>query len=90
MSRGPGKWQIGILKTLEQHPTVYLCDLLPKSRTHSEYSALHRAAYRLGEQGKIAVYPGGLRRGEIILSRLGYKISDRSAVPRLKVEPAPK
>ena len=53
MSRGPGKWQRLILDRVAQGDWFYLVDLLPAGYTVSQYSALHRAACRLADAGKV-------------------------------------
>jgi hypothetical protein len=67
MSRGPGRWQRAILDALEQHGAVWMRDLLPpeapcayqweqlaaQRARRAQYSALHRAACRLCDAGRI-------------------------------------
>ena len=91
MSRGPGKWQRGILAALRHHPAVYVSDLLPSDRTKAEYSAVHRAAYTLAANGKVQLWRPGCYAGaepKIIVARLGMNVV-RERVPRLSVDRVP-
>jgi len=53
MSKGPGKWQRTILDALETQESVFLRDLLPGNYSSADYSAIHRAANKLLEDGKV-------------------------------------
>jgi hypothetical protein len=55
MSRGFGRRQCDILQAV-QAGWVYLRHLLPTDATHAEYQALHRAACRLFDQGKLDMF----------------------------------
>jgi hypothetical protein len=94
MSRGPGTWQRGILAALEQHPAVYLMDLLPRPRTRSQVVALNRAARLLQQAGKIrmvrwSVTVPGDGRCFVAVARPGYEVHYRDDVPRIRVAPVP-
>jgi hypothetical protein len=89
VSRGPGKWQRGILGALKAHPAVFLTDLLPETKTRSDYSALYRAAQSLARGGAIAIWQGGLSHSPLVLARCGYSVTKISLVPRLNVESVP-
>ena len=56
MSRGLGVWQRRLLAALEERPTVYLVDVLPRPYARSQYVALHRAAWSLCGKGKVDIY----------------------------------
>lgn len=53
MSKGPGKWQRTILDALETSDSVFLRDLLPSDYSQADYSAIHRAAKKLQDAGKV-------------------------------------
>jgi hypothetical protein len=56
VSRGPGRWQRLILRSVSDGQTHYLARLLPVGYTSAEYNALNRAAVQLEDAGRIAVY----------------------------------
>jgi hypothetical protein len=53
MSRGPGRKQRLILKSLERARSFFLVSLLPKRFTPAAYASLLRAARRLYENDRI-------------------------------------
>jgi hypothetical protein len=60
MSRGLGKWQRLILKTLQAQEAVFLCELLPKGQGRRSpyslcYSQVLRAMRTLEKRGAIVV-----------------------------------
>jgi hypothetical protein len=59
MSRGLGRWQISLLAALEEHPAVYLADLLPPNYPRAQYVALHRAAQTLWSMGRVDIWHTG-------------------------------
>src|SRR6267143_4318617 len=74
MSRGLGRWQIGLLAALEEHPAVFLADLLPRDYPRSQYVALHRAAQTLWHKGMVDIWHTGLAGGtnSMWVTRPGY------------------
>jgi hypothetical protein len=74
MSRGLGRWQIGLLAALEEHPAVYLADLLPPNYPRAQYVALHRAAQTLADKGMVDIWHYGLAGGtnSMWVTRPGY------------------
>lgn len=61
-----GKWQKIILKTLEQHRSFYLIDLLARPYSLSNYNALTRACRTLARAGLVRSYRLG---GELVVAR---------------------
>ena len=74
MSRGLGRWQLGLLAALEKHPAVYLVDLLPRNYPRSQYVALHRAAQTLEAMGRVDIWHNGMAGGtnSMWVARPGY------------------
>jgi hypothetical protein len=110
MSRGPGRWQRAILAALEQHGAVWMRDLLPPEASceyqweqlaaqracRAQYSALHRAACRLCDAGRIEMafchsyevlghYSGGCT----VLVSPGKTAPEAKDIPRLSVDKVP-
>jgi hypothetical protein len=80
MSRGPGKWQHGILVALKAHPTMYLNDLLPKDGARAGYNSLRRAAYALASRGAIFIRHRARADGaHVVLARPGHNGSAGAA-----------
>jgi hypothetical protein len=74
MSRGLGRWQLGLLAALEKHPAVFLAALLPRNYPRAQYVALHRAAHTLASKGKVDIWHTGMAGGtnSMWVTRPGY------------------
>jgi len=82
MSRGPGAWQRFVLAELGKGRPFYLTELLPERYTMSQYKALHRAAVRLANSGRVGYWrflcgAGRGNQSKVVITRPGAWKPDR-------------
>ena len=78
MSRGPGKRERAILEAVKVHECIYLEDLL-STHTLAEYKAMHRAARRLEDTGRVSCVHYAFGAPRLLLMRPGFFAPDRMA-----------